>query len=149
MDKTPCCTLFDTGASNAMLNKTFYDEHPMLHQYPQYPINVQPTQVANDQLKAVKEAIKFLISLGGHTFEIIQYLLPLLTSFDLIFGLKTVTEIGGRSNYSKLVLKCKKRSIDITSTKDIHLPVGKTTAFDCEMISEPSDLAHGPVHVKI
>ena len=58
VDKTPCYTLFDTGASKAMLNKNFYDEHPILHCYPKYPINVQPIQVANDQLMTVKEAIK-------------------------------------------------------------------------------------------
>ena len=91
-----------------MLKKTFYDEHPILHQYPKYPINVQPIQVANDQPMRVKEAIKPLISFGGHTFEITAYLLSLSTSFDLIFGLKTMTEIEGKSNYSKLEFKFKK-----------------------------------------
>ena len=64
VDKTPCYTLCDTGASKAMFNKKFYDEHPILHHYPKYPINVQPIQVANDLLMTVKEAIKFLISFG-------------------------------------------------------------------------------------
>ena len=63
VDNTPCFTLFDTGASKAMLNMKFYDEHPILHQYPRYPINVQSIQVANDQSMPVKEAIKFLIFL--------------------------------------------------------------------------------------
>ena len=62
VDKTPCYTLFDTGASKAMLNKKSYDEHPILYQYPKYSINVQPIQVANDQLMTVKEAINFFIS---------------------------------------------------------------------------------------
>ena len=56
-----------------MLNKKFYAEHPIRHQYPKYPINVQSIQVANDQFMTVKEAIKFFISFGGHTFEIIAY----------------------------------------------------------------------------
>ena len=38
------------------------------------------------------------------------------------------------SNYSKLEFKLKKRLIDITQIKDILLPLGKTTGFDCEMI---------------
>ena len=42
VDKTPCYTLCNTGGSKAMLTKKFYDEHPILHQYPKYPINVQP-----------------------------------------------------------------------------------------------------------
>ena len=82
----------------------------------------------------VKEAIKFLVSFGGHTFEIIAYLLPFSTAFDFIFGFKTMTEIEGKSNFSKLEFKLKRRSIGITPLKDIHLPVGQTTAIDCEMV---------------
>ena len=88
-----------------MLNIKFYDEHPILRHYPKYLINVQPIQVANDQLMTVKEAIKNLNSFGGHTFEIIAYLLPFPTAFDFIFGLKTMTEIEGKSYYSKLEFK--------------------------------------------
>ena len=102
VEKTPCYTLFDTGTSKAMLNKKFYDKYPILHHYPKYPINVQPIQVAYDQLMTVKKAMKFLISFGGHTFEIIAYLLPFSTSFDFSFGLKTMIEIEGKSNHSKL-----------------------------------------------
>ena len=91
VDKKPCYTLFDTGASKAMLNKKFYDEHPILHHYPKHSINVQPIQVENDQVMTVKGAIKSFISFGGHTFEIIVYLLPFSTSFDYIFGLKNMT----------------------------------------------------------
>ena len=63
VDKTPCYTLFDTGASKVMLNKKFYDEHPILYHYPKYPINVQPIQVANDELMTVKKAIIFYLFL--------------------------------------------------------------------------------------
>ena len=86
---------------------------------------------------SVKEGIKLLSSFGGHTFEIIAYLLPFSTAFDFIFGLKTMTDIEGKSNYSKLEFKFTKRSIGIIPTKDIHLPVGKTTAIDCEMVRKP------------
>ena len=60
-----------------------------------------------------------------------------------------MTDIERKSNYSKLEFKFKKMSIDITPTKDIYLPVGKTTAFDCEMVKKPSDLSDGPVVVKM
>ena len=36
-----------------------------------------------------------------------------------------------------------------TPTKNIHLLVGKTTAFDCEMVRKPSYLSDGPVAVKM
>ena len=149
LDKTLCYTLFDTGASKAVLNKKFYYEHLILHHYPKYPINEQPIQVAHDQLMTVKEVIKFFISFGGHTFEIIAYLLPFSTTFDFIFALKTMTEIEGKSNYSTYEFKFKKRSIGITPSKDIHLPVGKTTAIECEMVKKPQDLSDGTVVVKM
>ena len=60
VDNTSCYTLNDTGTSKAMLNKKCYDKHLILQQYPQYLINVQPIQVAKDQLMIVKEAINFL-----------------------------------------------------------------------------------------
>ena len=95
----------------------------------------------------VKVAIKFLISFRGHTFEIITYLLPFSTAFDFIFGLKTMIEIEGKSNYSKLEFKFKKRSIGITPSKDIHLPLGKTTAIDSEIVRKPPDLSDSIVVV--
>ena len=85
IDKTHNYTLFATGASEANLNKKIFDEDPILHQYPKYQINVQPTQVANDQPMTVKEVIKFLICFTGQTFEITAYLSPFSTSFDFIF----------------------------------------------------------------
>ena len=60
-----------------------------------------------------------------------------------------MTEIEGKSNYSKLEFKFKQRSIGITPSKDIHLPVGKTTAIDCEMVRKPPDLSDGTVVVKM
>ena len=60
-----------------------------------------------------------------------------------------MTEIAGKSNYSKLKFKLKKRSIHIIPTKDIDLPVGKTIAFKCEVVKNPTDLSDGPVVVKM
>ena len=60
-----------------------------------------------------------------------------------------MTEIESKSNNSKLEFKFKKRSIDIIPTKDIHLPIDKKRAFDCEMVKKQSDLSDGPVVVKM
>ena len=76
-------------------------------------------------------------------------MLPFSTAFDFIFGLKTMTEIEGKNNYSKLEFKFKKRSIGITPSKDIHLPVGKTTAIDYQMLRKPQDLSDVTVVVKM
>ena len=97
--KTPFYTLFCTCAYKAMLNRKFYDEHPILHHYPKYSINPQPMQVANEQLMMVKRLSNYCFPFGGHTLEIIAYLFPFSISYEFIFGLKTVTEIGEKSNY--------------------------------------------------
>ena len=100
-------------------------------------------------MMTVKEAIKFLISFGGHTFLIIAYLLQLSTFFDFIYVLKSMPEIEEKSNYVKLEFTFKKRSIDITPRKDMCLPVGKTTVFYFEMVKRPSNLTDGPVVLKM
>ena len=132
-----------------MLNKKFYDEHPILHHYLKYPINVQPIQVANAQLMVVKEAIQFFDFFWRSYISDYSLFVTILNNFDFILGLKTMTEIEEKSNYSMLEFKFKKRSIGITPSKDIHLPVGKTNAIDCEMVRKPSDLSDGPVVVKM
>ena len=43
----------------------------------------------------------------------------------------------------------KKRSTDITQTKDIYLPGGKTRTFDCDMMKKPSYFADGLVTVNM
>ena len=45
--------------------------------------------------------------------------------------------------------KFKKRPIGITPSKGIHLPVCKTTAFNCEVVKKSSDLSDGPIVVKM
>ena len=60
-----------------------------------------------------------------------------------------MTEIEGKSIYSKLEFKFKKRSIGITPSKGIHLPVGKTTPIDCEMVKKCPDLSDGTVVLKM
>ena len=76
-------------------------------------------------------------------------MLSFSTAFDFIFGLKSMTEIEGKSNYSKLEFKFKKRSIGITALNDIHLPGGQTTAVGCEMVNNPPDLLDDTVVVKM
>ena len=41
-------TLMDTGCSNPILNKKFYDKHPYLHQFLCYPLQAIGIVVAND-----------------------------------------------------------------------------------------------------
>ena len=47
----------------------------------------------------VTQAIKIVINLRGHVFEIIAYLLDLGQSLDLIFGVKSATEVEGKVDF--------------------------------------------------
>ena len=46
-----------------MLNKKFYDEHPIFHHYPKYLINVQPIQAANRPAYDCQGGYKFFLFL--------------------------------------------------------------------------------------
>ena len=94
----------------------------------------------------VKEAVKYLIYLGGYTFEIVACLFTFLNSIDIIFGLKSIIEMEGMSNFAEMEIK--KRPIDIHLEMKIHVPVGKPTAFDCEISKKPY-LMDGLVIVKM
>ena len=53
-------TLIDTGCSKPILNKTFYDKHPYLHEMPHYSIQSIGVVVADDGVINVTEAIQFM-----------------------------------------------------------------------------------------
>ena len=45
------------------------------------------------------QAIKIVVNLRGHVLEIIAYLLDLGQSLDLIFGVKSATEVEGKVDF--------------------------------------------------
>ena len=55
----------------------------------------------------------------------------------------------GKSNYSKIEFKFKKGSIDLIPTKPLHVPAGRSTAFDCKMVKNPPHFIDGPVIEKM
>jgi len=60
-----CRTLFDTGATKCMLNKNIYKKHKCLQQYPVYKIPPQKIRIADNNYMIAREAIKFVVNLGG------------------------------------------------------------------------------------
>ena len=60
-----------------------------------------------------------------------------------------MTKVEIKRNYGKMEFKLKKRFIDITVVKNIHVPLGKTTVSDCKMNKKLSDLTDHPVIGKI
>ena len=99
MNGTPCKTLFDSGATSSIISTSFYRQNKILHSYPKYNIPKINVKIANDFIMTATEAIKIVINLRGHVFEIIAYLLDLGQSLDLIFGVKSATEVEGKVDF--------------------------------------------------
>ena len=75
MNGTPCKTLFDSGATSSIISTSFYKQNKILHSYLKYSIPKVNVKIANDSIMTATEAIKIVIDLRGHVFEIIAYLL--------------------------------------------------------------------------
>ena len=88
MNGAPCRTLFDSGATSVNISTTFYKQNKILHSYPKYSIPKITVKIADDSIMTATEAVKIVVNLRGHVFEIIAYLLDLGDSLDLIFGVK-------------------------------------------------------------
>ena len=52
-------------------------------------------------------------------------------------------------NRGKLTIQNQTLNSRKDTEKDIHLPAGKTTAFDCQIVKEPPDTVEGPINMKI
>ena len=99
MNGTPCKTLFDSGATSSIISTSFYRQNKILHSYPKYNIPKINVKIANDSIMTATQAIKIVVNLRGHVFEIIAYLLDLGQSLDLIFGVKSATEVEGKVDF--------------------------------------------------
>ena len=68
------------------------------------------------------EAIKIIVNLQGNVFEIIAYMLDLGESLDLIFGVKSATELEGNIDFANQEFSFKQRSIPVKTTTTIKVP---------------------------
>ena len=99
MNGAPCKTLFDSGATSSIISTSFYRRNKILHSYPKYNIPKINVKIANDSIMTATQAIKIVVNLRGHVFKIIAYLLDLGQSLDLIFGVKSATEVEGKVDF--------------------------------------------------
>ena len=149
IDGTPCRTLWDSGATKSMMNKTFYKQHPILHKYPIFKIKAQKIRVANDQVMIVREAIKFVIQFSGHLLEIISYLLPFANDIDLIMGAKTMMELESTIDFQQAEVVLTQRSLEMYPNKDIHIPPKTTSVFYAGCTDLPPEMNSCKVIVKL
>ncbi len=130
MDGTPVRILVNSGATKAMINLNLYKKSKMLKQYPVFKIPTRKIHAANDQIIFCRKALKFPITIAGHTFEIIALLMPFTKEHDFIIGVKTMTELEATLDVARLEFQFRKRSIPINSNKTFSILPRKTVVFE-------------------
>ena len=63
--------------------------------------------------------------------------------------MKSSIEVEGKTNYAKMEFRFKKTSLDITSAKNIHVPIEKKLPFDFKMSMKPASCTDGSVMMKM
>ena len=142
-------TLFDSGATSSMINKQFYEENKELHKYPKYKVSGIKVTIADGSQLLVQEAVKIVVDLRGHFFEIIVYLFNMDKKIDLIVGMKSATELESVIDTGKLEFRFKKRSLPIFPSKDLRVPPNKTTTYVAQVKSYPPDFDQAQVVLKM
>ena len=120
----------------------------MLHSYPKYNIPKINVKIANDSIMTAVEAIKIVVNLRGHVFEIIAYLLDLGQSLDLIFGVKSATEVEEKVDFVTQEFTFRQRSIEIKSITTLRVPPTQTINYNGKPEKCPKDFENGKIMLK-
>ena len=133
-------TLMDTGCLKPILNKKFYDKHPYLHQFPNYPLQAIGFIVANDGVIKVTEATQFMVKFHGHVIEFTAYLANKSESFDLVIGQKSMYELEASvdfNNLDNLAFSFLKRSLPVYAVDNFNIRPDKTKDIVIELKDVP------------
>ena len=149
MNGTPCKTLFDSGATSSIISTSFYRQNKILHSYPKYNIPKINVKIANVSIMTATEAIKIVINLRDHVFEIIAYMLDLGQSLDLIFGVKSATEVEEKVDFVTQEFTFRQRSIQIKSITTLRVPPKQTINYNAKLEKCPKDFENGKIMLKL
>ena len=72
-------------------------------------------------------------------FEIIAYLLDLGQSLDLIFGVKSATEVEGKVDFVRQEFTFRQRSIQVKSVTTLRVPPRQTINYNAKLEKCPKD----------
>ena len=95
------------------------------------------------------EAIKIIVDLQGHVFEIIAYMLDLRESLDVIFGVKSATEVEGNIDFVNQEFSFKQRSIPVKNTKTIRVPPKQSLNYAAKLEKCLKDFESGKIVLKL
>ena len=141
-DNTGIRTLYDSGASKSMIQKRLCQSHPLLQSAPRYKIAKRKIVVANDAIITVTEAIKLVVKMDGHVFEMIAYIAEFCKEFDFVFGLKSGVEIEASFHLAASEITFVSRSIALRATKQLNIPPGRTGSLTAVMTKVPANFTH-------
>ena len=144
-EKNKMQILIDSGATRALLNRDYYYRTPSLYSCPRYHLP-EPAYIrsADKTLMMVHECIDLLIQIQGHVFKINAYILPHMdTQFDLILGQKPMYELEAGPNFGNLTFTFMKRSLELSTTKDIVIPPRKWSKVSLDIVNCPKDFRNG------
>ena len=140
---------FDSGATSSIISTSFYRQNKILHSYPKYNIPKINVKIANDSIMTATQAIKVVVNLRGHVFEIIAYLLDLGQSLDLIFGVKSATEVEGKVDFVTQEFTFRQRSIQVKSITTLRVPPRQTIPYTAKLEKCPKDFENGTIMLKL
>ena len=142
MNGTLCKTLFDSGATSSIISTSFYRQNKIRHSYPKY-------NIPKINVMTATEAFKIVVDLRGHVFEIIAYLLDLGQSLDLIFGVKSASEVEGKVDFVTREFTFRQRSIQVKSITTLRVPPRQTINYTAKLEKCPKDFENGTIMLKL
>ena len=122
MDKTPMRVLFDTGASNSYMSKSFYMANTSLHTLPKFSTTSKGIIAGNGQLVPVMLIIPVRCSIQDHVFEIFTMVADINGGIDLVFGFRNIIETEGEISTKTGSFKFLNRSIPIYPKDNLEVP---------------------------
>ena len=148
-DGNICRTLIDSGATTSMISKDFYNRNPLLHQCPKYTQHEMSVKIADDTIMTSKEAIKFCVNFQGHWFELIAYIFDMGPTLDLIFGVKSATELEASLTFADSEFTFTQRSLKVFPCKRLEVPPNKTVQYEAFIENVPENFKEGKPLLKM
>ena len=139
--------MIDTGATRAIVNKTFYDKTPSLHIAPTFKLETPslirtPSQMNPYML--VEECVMLLVEIQDHVFKIYAYILPHMdVTYDLILGQKPLYELEGGPNFDTLTFTFRARSLELYNPKEIKISPGEVKQVSLDIMNCPKEFKNG------
>ena len=109
--------LIDSGASRCFLNKKCYDKSTMLQAIPKLKCSGS-IEVANGADVPPQFVIPLVVNIHGHRFEIYAIVADLAPTYDIMFGMKGLTEIEGKICAVTSRVKFRNRSLPVYPTQN-------------------------------